>query len=66
MLLLRTCLNFGGEDQPTETAQRLLGEQFVDPVRMELVGNVREVFGIQEGGTDTLSTLISATDGDDD
>lgn len=57
--LMKTCGILGELEKPNNLAHDQLGEQFVEPLKSGIVGNVRSAFGLPEDGAeDRLAPLI--------
>jgi hypothetical protein len=67
VLLLKTCGALGDGQEPDGVALQALGEQFVDPLQVNLVSDVRKTFGIETAtGASAFSALAKVADVDNE
>jgi hypothetical protein len=61
--LMKTCGGLGQQDRLDDLAKQKLAETFTTHLQAEMVGNVRDAFGIlDDGGATAFSALLSAAD----
>ncbi|CAL5085642.1 unnamed protein product [Urochloa decumbens] len=65
-LLMKTSGALGASELPSEMAQEKFGKQFVTPLHVGTVGDMRKAFGLSDTGADVLEALVCEADDNDD